>query len=91
MPRKGQPGAGDVELNQTPNDVDRKRHVNDIEIMRERVRGRLAYGLGTVLGSVVLLGMVGLFFGRFTSGDVKDVFYSLTALVGLAGRFYFPK
>lgn len=66
----------------------------DIELIRERTRGRIAYALIALLAVVVLAGAVGLVLGRMSVDDVKALLSSLgtlTTLVGTAMGFYFGR
>ena len=66
----------------------------DINLLRERVRSCIAFGLVGILAVVVLLGMLGLLIGRLSTRDLKDLLSSLgvlTTLVGTAMGFYFGR
>jgi hypothetical protein len=66
----------------------------DLELVRERTRGRIAFALIALLSLLVLPGMGGLLFGRLSVNDLKELLSSLgvlTTLVGTAMGFYFGR
>jgi membrane protein YqaA with SNARE-associated domain len=66
----------------------------DLELVRERTRGRIALALIALLSALVLPGMAGLLFGRLSVNDLKELLASLgvlTTLVGTAMGFYFGR
>jgi hypothetical protein len=66
----------------------------DINLLRERVRGWIAFGLVGILAVVVVLGMLGLLIGRLSTRELNDLLSSLgllTTLVGTAMGFYFGR
>lgn len=66
----------------------------DLELVRERTRGRIALALVALLSSLVLPSMGGLLVGRLSVNDLKELLSSLgvlTTLVGTAMGFYFGR
>lgn len=69
-----------------------KRDENDIDLHRERVRGRIVQGLVAVLSTVVAAAVVGMLTGRLSAADLKDLSFALapiTTLATTAIAFYF--
>lgn len=68
--------------------------VGDLEMVRERTRGRIALAVIALLALVVLSGVIGLALGRLSVNDVKELVASQTALITLVGTamgFYFGR
>lgn len=68
--------------------------VGDIEMVRERTRGRIALAVIALLALVVLSGTVGLASGKLSVNDVRELIASQTALIALVGTamgFYFGR
>jgi heme A synthase len=68
--------------------------VGDIEMVRERTRGRIALAVIGLLALVILSGVIGLASGKLSVNDVKELITSqtaLTALVGTAMGYYFGR
>jgi hypothetical protein len=66
----------------------------DIELVRERTRGRIAFALIALLALLVLPGVVGLLLGTLSVNNLKELLSSLglfTTLVGTAMGFYFGR
>jgi hypothetical protein len=66
----------------------------DLELVRERTRGRIALALIALLSLLVVPGMGGLLLGKLSVNDLKELLSALgvlTTLVGTAMGFYFGR
>jgi hypothetical protein len=72
----------------------RRKADGDIEMVRERTRGRIALAVIALLALVVLSGVIGLASGKLSVNDVKELVASQTALIALVGTamgYYFGR